>query len=61
MTSRFEDHNKINIIEDIEKNLENTVNDITLADILQLLTFINDNVKVGNQSFYKGLVGKKIY
>ena len=25
------------------------------------LTFINDNVKVGNQSFYKGLVGKKIY
>jgi hypothetical protein len=43
MTSRFEDHNKINIIEDIEKNLENTVNDITLADILQLLTFINDN------------------
>ena len=25
------------------------------------LTFINDNVKVGNKSFNKGLIGKKIY
>ena len=43
MTNRFDEHNKINVIDDIESHLMTTLETITLGDIIELFTFIVKN------------------
>ena len=54
MTSRLDEHNKINVIDDIESHLMTTLETITLGDIIELLTFI-----VKNPNKFKNITGNE--